>query len=212
MAERFLAVLGLVLLSPVFVLIAAAIVLFDGFPVFFRQERYGKDGVRFVMLKFRTMLRRAETLHEKLQRQKGAPDRLFKLENDPRVTPIGSFLRRTFLDELPQLVNVARGDMRFVGPRPLPESDQRHYCRPEHSLRLKGLPGMTGLWQVSGRNVRSFDEMCLLDCYYLCNRSLRFDARIVGRTVCLLLKQIGFKGEGGDDEQGQEGAVDAPHV
>lgn len=193
--ERFLAVVGLVALSPVFALIAAAIVLFDGFPVFFRQERYGKDGARFVLLKFRTMLRRAEMLHEKLQRQRGEPGRLFKLENDPRVTPIGNFLRRTFLDELPQLVNVARGEMRFVGPRPLPESDQRHYGLPGHSLRLKGFPGMTGLWQVSGRNVRTFDEMCLLDYYYLCNRSLGFDVRIVWQTVCLLFRQIGFKGE-----------------
>ena len=193
--ERALAVLALVLACPIGSLIAVLIILFDGFPVLFRQERYGKGGAPFVLLKFRTMLRRAETLHEKLQNQKGASDRLFKLENDPRVTRFGNFLRRTFLDEWPQLVNVARGEMRFVGPRPLPESDQRHYRLPGHALRLEGLPGMTGLWQVSGRNARTFDEMCLLDYYYLCNRSAAMDVRIVWRTFCLLVKQIGLKRE-----------------
>ena len=90
------------------------------------------------------------------------------------------------VDELPQLVNVARGEMRFIGPRPLPASDQRHYTRPCHELRLKGVPGMTGLWQVAGRNERMFEEMCLLDYCYLCNRSAALDLRIIGRTLGLI--------------------------
>ncbi len=199
--ERVTAVFLLVLLLPVFVALALLIYLFDGAPVLFRQERYGRDGVPFTMLKFRTMMRRSERLLERLQRTRGADDHLFKLERDPRVTRTGGFLRRTFLDELPQLVNVARGEMRFFGPRPLPASDQRHYTRPYHALRLKGMPGITGLWQVAGRNARTFDEMCLLDYYYLCNRSAALDLRIAGRTAWLVLKQVGLKREPERDRQ-----------
>jgi len=193
--ERGAALLALAVLSPLFCVIAVLVLLLDGPPVLFLQERYGKDGAPFTLFKFRTMLRHAEDLQDKLQRKLGEKGRLFKLENDPRVTRFGGFLRRTFLDELPQLVNVVRGEMRVVGPRPLPASDQGHYTCAFHALRLKGLPGMTGLWQVSGRNERTFDEMCLLDFYYCCNRSAALDARIVWRTACLLFKQIDLERE-----------------
>ena len=199
--ERVAAVFLLVMLAPVFVALFVLIFLFDGAPVLFRQERYGRDGVPFTLLKFRTMMRRSERLLERLQRTRGTEGHLFKLERDPRVTRIGGFLRRTFLDELPQLVNVARGEMRFLGPRPLPASDQRHYTRPYHALRLKGMPGITGLWQVAGRNARTFDEMCLLDYYYLCNRSAALDLRVVARTAWLVLKQAGLKREPERDRQ-----------
>jgi len=192
---RAVAALALVALSPVLGAIALLILLFDGSPALFRQERYGMDGVPFTLLKFRTMLRHSENLHEKLQQRRNSYGHLFKLENDPRVTHFGGFLRRTFLDELPQLVNVVRGDMCMIGPRPLPASDGGHYTRAFHALRLKGVPGMTGLWQVSGRNERTFDEMCLLDYYYLCNRSAALDARIAWRTLCLLIEQISLKRE-----------------
>lgn len=184
--ERLAAMVLLLALSPVLAAVAALIYFFEGSPVLFRQERFGRDGGPFTLLKFRTMVRRSEHLHAKLQRKLGTEERLFKLENDPRVTRIGGFLRNTFLDELPQLVNVARGEMRFIGPRPLPASDQRHYTRPCHELRLKGVPGMTGLWQVAGRNERTFEEMCLLDYCYLCNRSAALDLRIIGRTLGLI--------------------------
>jgi lipopolysaccharide/colanic/teichoic acid biosynthesis glycosyltransferase len=193
--ERILASVALLVLSPLLFAVAFMIVLFDGFPVLFRQERYGMDGRPFTLFKFRTMLRHSEMLQEKLQQKLGENGRLFKLERDPRVTRLGGFLRRTFLDELPQLVNVVRGEMRWVGPRPLPASDDGHYVRPYHALRLKGLPGITGLWQVSGRNARTFDEMCLLDYYYLCNRSAALDALILGRTLCLVFKQTALKSE-----------------
>ena len=190
--ERVLAMVLLVLLSPVFAGLAALVLAFEGAPVLFRQERYGLNGRPFKVFKFRTMIRRSECLHEKLQQKLGQEDRLFKLDNDPRVTRLGGFLRTTFLDELPQLLNVARGDMRFIGPRPLPASDQGHYTQPYHVFRLQGMPGITGLWQVSGRNARTFDEMCLLDCYYLCNRSLGLDLWLLMRTVRVMLKEIGL--------------------
>ena len=193
--ERAVAVLALVALSPLLGAISLLILLFDGSPILFRQERFGRDGAPFTLLKFRTMLRRSENLQEKLQRKQSKQGHLFKLENDPRVTRFGGFLRRTFLDELPQLVNVIRGEMGLIGPRPLPASDGVHYTRSFHALRLKGLPGMTGLWQVSGRNERTFDEMCLLDFYYVCNRSAALDARIAWRTLCLLFTQISLKRE-----------------
>lgn len=193
--ERLTAAVALLLLSPFFGLIAGLIGVSDGAPVLFRQERYGKNGRPFEIVKFRTMLRRSEGLHEALQRRRGTQGTLFKLERDPRVTRLGALLRRFFLDELPQLINIVKGDMRFVGPRPLPQSDQRCYTQPGHALRLMGLPGMTGLWQVSGRNERTFDEMCLLDVYYLCNRSVLLDLRIVWCTVGLLFKQIGLERE-----------------
>lgn len=191
--ERAVALLFLVVLSPVFLLVAAAVLVADGWPVFFRQQRYGCRGRRFSVYKFRTMVQRSESLHGWLQRRRGQAGRLFKLENDPRVTRFGTLLRRTFLDELPQLLNVVRGEMRFVGPRPLPESDQGHYTRAYHALRLNGVPGITGLWQVSGRNERTFDEMCLLDFYYLCNRSWAFDLRILARTFPVVCKEAGLK-------------------
>ncbi|MDD4016316.1 MAG: sugar transferase [Kiritimatiellae bacterium] len=209
--ERGLAVALMAALAPVFVTVAVLVFVFDGAPVFFRQERYGCEGHHFTLFKFRTMVRRSERLHARLQRKLGKKGQLFKLESDPRVTRVGGFLRWTFLDELPQLFNVARGEMRLVGPRPLPASDQGHYTRPEQALRLKGLPGMTGLWQVSGRNERTFDEMCLLDAYYLGNRSAALDLWIVGRTLRLVVQQIGLcrKPEYGREQPG--GVEDAGH-
>lgn len=199
--ERLAAVAALVALLPIWLTVTLLIVAFDGPPVLFRQVRFGLGGAPFVMLKFRTMVRRAETVQERLQRLRGRESHLFKMERDPRVTRLGRFLRRSFLDELPQLVNVARGQMRFVGPRPLPESDAGHYTRPYHGLRLKGLPGMTGLWQVSGRNARSFDEMVLLDYYYACNRSVGSDWRILVRTLLLPFEQIGRDAESEDGRE-----------
>lgn len=193
--ERVAAGLLLLVLLPVLMVVALLIFFFDGMPVIFRQERYGNGGVPFTLFKFRTMMRRSERLHGRLQRKSGKVGHLFKLERDPRVTRLGGILRRTFLDELPQLANVAKGEMRFVGPRPLPASDQGHFTRPYHALRLQGIPGITGLWQVAGRNERTFDEMCLLDYYYLCNRSFLFDLWISLRTVGVVCEQIGLKRE-----------------
>ncbi len=208
-SERLAAVLLILALAPVLAAVAALLYLMEGAPVLFRQERYGREGAPFTLFKFRTMRRGAEQLQAQLQRRRGTSGHLFKLDHDPRVTRIGRFLRNTFLDELPQLVNVARGEMRFIGPRPLPASDHGHYQRRGHALRLKGMPGMTGLWQVAGRNERTFDEMCLLDIYYLCNRSLALDLRILGRTLRLMFKQIGVKRE---PERGGQQPVEVEHA
>ena len=205
-SERVLAMLALLACAPFLALVSLLVLAFDGRPVLFRQERFGRDGKPFFLLKFRTMKRQSEILHEQLQCRLGQEGWLFKLERDPRVTRLGAVLRCMFIDELPQLVNVARGEMRFVGPRPLPASDQGHYTCACHALRLKGLPGMTGLWQVSGRNRLTFDEMCLLDIYYLCNRSLRFDLWLVARTVGVVFKQISLTRE--SERRGEESRLE----
>jgi lipopolysaccharide/colanic/teichoic acid biosynthesis glycosyltransferase len=182
---RLMAALALVCLAPFLLVVSMLVLAVDGWPVLFLQERYGQDGKPFRIVKFRTMLRGAPKLHAKLQERKGQENRLFKLADDPRVTRTGRFLRRWFLDELPQVWNIVLGDMRFVGPRPLPASDNALYTDPSHRLRLSGKPGLTGLWQVSGRNARTFDEMCLLDTYYLRNRSPALDLLILCRTLAV---------------------------
>jgi len=192
--EREFAAIALLVIAPFLLLLSLAVLAVDGWPVLFRQERYGQDGKPFRIVKFRTMLRRAPELHAKLQERKGQGNRLFKLADDPRATRLGKFLRRWFLDELPQIWNVVMGDMRFVGPRPLPASDQAHYTHPCHRLRLGGKPGLTGLWQISGRNARTFDEMCLLDTYYLRNRSLALDLHILYRTLTVPFQRNDGKG------------------
>ena len=190
LCERSAAFALLVLLSPLFVALVCATLLFEGIPVFFKQPREGVDGVPFPLFKFRTMKKDAEKSQSRLAAE-AAPDRTFKLTDDPRVTTRwGNFLRVSFLDELPQLVNIVRGEMRFCGPRPLPFSDRPHYVREAHRLRLRGRPGLTGLWQIGGRNKLTFDEMCLLDVYYLGNRSLRFDLWILAQTVKLSLLNL----------------------
>jgi len=205
LTERALALCLAVVCLPLMLLTALLIWVCDGLPVVFRQTRFGYRGGPFTVFKFRTMARRAERLQAGLQRRSRQPGHLFKLENDPRVTPLGKILRRTFIDEWPQLINVIRGEMRLIGPRPLPESDQGHYTRPGHALRLEGLPGITGLWQVSGRNRLTFDEMCLLDFYYLCHRSVRLDLALAVRTVGVVFQQIGL---GRKAERGREQAGD----
>ena len=184
--DTLLAFVGVVVLMPLFFLIFLLILLLDGLPVVFRQKRYGVDNRDFNIYKFRTMVLNGEDLHGKMQRRWGKEGQLFKLDKDPRATPLGSLLRATYLDELPQLFNVLKGDMRFCGPRPLPESDAHHYTAEYHNLRLLGLPGITGLWQLSAHYELTFDEMCILDLYYLCNNNLWMDVKILLRTVKLL--------------------------
>lgn len=180
--ERLLALLLLLTLLPLLLLVGFSIWLCNGLPVFFVQQRYGRQNTTFSLYKFRTMVHSAENVQAELANQSPDPGKLFKISDDPRTTRIGRFLRATFIDELPQLWNVFRGEMRLVGPRPLPECDQHHYKHQGHQLRVHGLPGITGLWQVSGRNNLTFDEMCLLDSFYLCNASLRLDIRVCCQT------------------------------
>ncbi|MCL2504001.1 MAG: sugar transferase [Coriobacteriia bacterium] len=185
------AVFGLVVLSPLFVLVGAAIRLESSGPAFFKQERIGKDGQPFTFYKFRTMkngnnskihqeyVRRLITDgSEELKGETGS----FKLGADPRITRLGHFLRHTSIDELPQLINVLTGEMSLVGPRPPLPYEVEVY--PEHAFRrLEETPGMTGLWQVSGRADTTFDEMVELDVKYIDNWSLGLDVSILARTI-----------------------------
>jgi lipopolysaccharide/colanic/teichoic acid biosynthesis glycosyltransferase len=154
--------------------------------VLFRQQRVGRDGRLFVLYKFRSMVQGAETHHRSLRKHNEASGPIFKMKEDPRVTGIGRLLRRTSLDELPQLWNVLSGDMSLVGPRPPMPSEVVEY-KDWHQRRLDVSPGMTGLWQVSGRSELTFDEMVMLDLFYAENWSIGLDVKILLRTVPTVL-------------------------
>jgi lipopolysaccharide/colanic/teichoic acid biosynthesis glycosyltransferase len=177
-----ISLVGLVVLMPLLILIALAIRLDSRGPVIFRQIRVGKGERVFAMYKFRSMREGAEEEQEQLMDQNEASGPLFKIRNDPRVTGVGRFLRRSSLDEVPQLVNVLMGHMSLVGPRPAPPAEVQRY-QPWHKRRLEVCPGLTGLWQVSGRSQLTFDEMVLLDLYYIENWSPGLDFQIMLRTV-----------------------------
>jgi lipopolysaccharide/colanic/teichoic acid biosynthesis glycosyltransferase len=171
----------LVLFSPVFAFAMVRIKLHDRGPVFFNQTRVGRDGVEFQCRKFRTMVVNAEELLAELHAQAGYAGGLFKMKDDPRITGPGTWLRRYSLDELPQLLNVLRGEMSLVGPRPpLPREVAEYEADAERRLRVR--PGMTGLWQVSGRSDLSYAEAIRLDLFYVDNWSMLQDLTILART------------------------------
>lgn len=176
-----LILLALPVLLPVLVLLALAVKLSSRGPVLFFQTRIGLNGARFRMVKFRSMYPDAEARRAALLAQSQRQGICFKQKNDPRVTPVGRFLRRSSLDELPQLWNVLVGDMSLVGPRPALPEEVALYT-PEAAKRLAGLPGLTGLWQVSGRADLSFEDMVALDVAYLQTASLRSDISLILRT------------------------------
>jgi exopolysaccharide biosynthesis polyprenyl glycosylphosphotransferase len=177
-----IAAVGFVVAAPLLVLIAVAIKLDSRGPVLFQQIRVGKGEKLFAICKFRSMRVGAEEEQQQLIDQNEASGPLFKIKNDPRVTRVGRLLRRTSLDELPQLANVLSGHMSMVGPRPAPPSEVQRYQQ-WHKRRLEVSPGLTGLWQVSGRSQLTFDEMVLLDLYYIENWSPGLDIQIMLRTV-----------------------------
>src|SRR5690349_4084645 len=172
----------IVLLSPVLITCAIAVKLTSRGPVFYRSMRPGIGGVPFPCLKFRTMYRDADQRQADLESLNEASGALFKMRNDPRMTPVGRFLRRYSLDELPQLGNVLRGEMSLVGPRPLPQRDF-DMLEPWHKKRYLVLPGVTGLWQVSGRSELDFDDLVRLDFLYLERWSVFLDLTILVKTV-----------------------------
>lgn len=174
--------IGLVVLSPVFLATAVAIKLDDGGPVFYNQERIGKNGKPFKMYKFRSMKVNADQEIDQLQQQNEVQGAMFKMKNDPRVTRVGRFIRKTSIDEFPQLLNVLLGQMSVVGPRPpLPRevADYTDYDR----QRLFVRPGCTGLWQVTLRNSVGFDEMVNIDLYYIKHRNIWMDIKIMFKTI-----------------------------
>jgi exopolysaccharide biosynthesis polyprenyl glycosylphosphotransferase len=189
--DLFGASLGLLAISPLLVLFAIAIKLDSRGPVFFRQLRVGRHGQRFYMMKFRTMVPDAEALKDSLRHRNEAKEGLFKIAEDPRVTRVGRLLRKSALDELPQLLNVFRGEMSLVGPRPLViEEDQR--VEGWHRRRLELMPGMTGPWQILGPARVPLREMVAIDYLYVANWSLWTDVKILLRTVPHVLGRRGI--------------------
>jgi exopolysaccharide biosynthesis polyprenyl glycosylphosphotransferase len=185
------ATVGLLAVSPLLAVIAVAIKLDSRGPIFFRQLRVGQHGERFYMLKFRTMVPDAEAMKDSLRDRNEAQDGLFKIADDPRVTRVGSFLRKSALDELPQLFNILKGEMSLVGPRPLViEEDQR--VEGWHRRRLELTPGMTGHWQILGPSRVPLAEMVAIDYLYVANWSLWKDVKILLRTVPHVLGRRGL--------------------
>jgi exopolysaccharide biosynthesis polyprenyl glycosylphosphotransferase len=182
------AIIGLVCLSWLFIIVAILIKLEDPKgPVFFKQVRVGKDGKEFYMYKFRSMVTNAEELLESLLHLNETTGAMFKMKEDPRVTKIGKFIRKTSIDELPQFWNVLKGEMSLVGPRPPLPREVVQYTEYDKQ-RLLVTPGCTGLWQVSGRNDLGFKEMVELDLKYIRERSFLYDIRIIYKTIKIMIK------------------------
>lgn len=180
----------LILLLPIIPVIALMIRLDTPGPVFFKQNRVGKDGRIFKFYKFRSMLREAEGQQKTVQEFNEKDGPIFKIRSDPRITDVGRFLRRSSLDEIPQILNVLKGDMSLVGPRPPLPGEVQHY-RPWHRKRLEVMPGITCLWQISGRSHISFDEWMRLDMEYLKNRSFKTDLMIFLKTIPAVIARKG---------------------
>jgi len=189
----------LLLFGPLILVLAVAIRLHSPGPVLYRQQRIGKDGKPFFMLKFRSMRENSDTqVHrehvQRLMRENVGPGeggaKSLKMGSDPRITGLGKILRKLSLDELPQLINVLRGEMSLVGPRP-PMPYEYELYNDWHKLRLQVLPGITGLWQVTARNQVSFEEMVQLDLYYIEHMSLWLDLKIMIKTPLEMLSGIG---------------------
>jgi exopolysaccharide biosynthesis polyprenyl glycosylphosphotransferase len=184
---------AIILFSPIFLFTIVAIYIESGRPIFFLQKRTSiKRGKEFSFVKFRSMISNAEEMKEGLLDHNESDGALFKMKNDPRVTRVGGIIRKLSIDELPQLFNVIKGDMSLVGPRPLPLSDIEGLNESDDFWetvqdRAAVKPGMTGLWQVSGRSDVKFREMILLDLYYVENHSLMFDLEIMFETVPVVL-------------------------
>lgn len=184
--DLLFASLGVIVGLPAWLLLAATIKLESHGPVLYKQARVGQDGKRFYMFKFRSMCSDADARLEQLKAENEATGPLFKMKNDPRVTRCGSWMRKFSIDEFPQLLNVLRGEMSLVGPRPPLPGETTQYNQ-SHWRRMEVPPGMTGLWQVSGRSTLTFDEMVKLDLYYIENWSVSFDLSLILRTVPAVL-------------------------
>lgn len=190
MVDFSVALLGLILGSPLWILLALAVKVTSAGPIIFKQTRIGLNGHIFQMWKFRSMYRDADQRLAALLAKNEAQGPLFKMKADPRITPVGKFIRRTSLDEVPQLINVLKGDMSLVGPRPPIPREFAQYAEWQKG-RLAIKPGLTGLWQVRGRSDISFDEGVLMDLYYIENWSLRLYFQILSGTIPAVLLRRG---------------------
>ena len=191
--KRLFDVAVVIALMPLLLLVLGAIAIAirvdSPGPILFTQQRTGRHGERFGMFKFRTMVRNAEELKASLAHLNILPPPDFKIIDDPRITRVGRFLRKTSLDELPQVFNVLRGEMSLVGPRPTSFSAYTYDLW--HTVRLEAVPGITGLWQVFGRNSMTFDERLRLDVAYIRDRSILLDLKIIFWTFQSILKRDG---------------------
>ena len=181
----------LILLLPVLFITACLIKLTSPGPIFFLQERIGTNKRRFHIWKFRTMVTGAESMMSQLENKNEVPGPVFKIRNDPRITPIGRYLRRSSIDELPQLFNVLKGDMSLVGPRPLPVRDFDGFSEDWQRRRFSVRPGITCLWQVQGRSSIGFEQWMELDLKYLDEWSLWLDLKILAMTIPAVVKGSG---------------------
>lgn len=177
--------LGLILLSPIIAIVACAVKFTSKGPVFFSQKRVGKNGELFEMYKFRSMVVNAEELKENLEEQNEMSGPMFKIKDDPRITKVGKFIRKTSIDELPQLWNVLKGDMSLVGPRPSLPKEVEQFDNWMFK-RLSVRPGLTCYWQVSGRNNIDFEDWMKLDCRYVDERNLWIDIKLIFKTIFVL--------------------------
>lgn len=183
--DIFASILGLILLSPILIVVSVLIKLDSKGPVFFSQKRVGLHGKTFNMYKFRSMVVNAEEIKDKLKEQNEMSGPMFKMKNDPRITKIGKFIRKTSIDELPQLLNVLKGEMSLVGPRPSLPKEVKEF-EPWMLERLEVKPGITCYWQVMGRNSIGFREWMELDVKYVHERCLSLDLKLIFKTFFVL--------------------------
>ncbi len=191
--DIFLSLIGLVLLSPIFLIIAIIIKLDSKGPVFFVHSRIGEKGKPIGIYKFRTMVTNAEELIKKFTpEQKEEFEKNFKLENDPRVTKIGNFLRKTSLDELPQILNILKGELSIIGPRPIVQTELEKYGDDKEKF-LSVRPGLTGYWAANGRSDTSYEERIQMELYYVDNMSFWLDIKIFFKTIFAVIKKEGAR-------------------
>lgn len=190
-ADVLISLIGLIFLSPLFIIISIAVKLDSKGPAFFVHKRIGKDGKIINVYKFRTMVDNAEGLiREFTPEQLKKFNENFKLEDDPRITKIGKFLRKTSLDELPQLLNILKGDLSIIGPRPIVSNELERYGENKEKF-LSVTPGLTGYWAANGRSCTTYEERMQMELYYVDNISLKTDIEIFFKTIILVLKREG---------------------
>lgn len=189
--DKVLSVLGLIVLSPVFLILAIIIKLDSKGPVFFKHRRIGKNGKEIYIYKFRTMHPNAEDMIKNFNEEQMKEFReSYKLQDDPRITKIGDILRKTSLDELPQIWNILKGDLSIIGPRPVIEEELKKYGENKEKF-LSVTPGLTGYWQANGRSSTTYEERMEMELYYIDNCSLMMDIKIFFKTIISVLKKEG---------------------
>ena len=193
MFDIVLAMISIVLLMPIFLIIAIIIKFDSKGKIIFKHKRIGKNGQPIYLYKFRTMYTNSNEILEELLKDpkiKKEWEENYKLTNDPRITKVGSFLRKSSLDELPQLLNILMGNMSFVGPRPLVEKEIEKYGKNKNKL-LSVIPGLTGWWACNGRSCTTYEERIKLELYYVKNRSIKLDLKVIFKTFITVLKRTG---------------------